>query len=110
MRGYMKRMKNVWLLVLCFLCLSGCNYENENQVKKYIKEKYGFDVVVTDWGGIHEGNMGHTYHTVQAKDNKNIQFRVEVNGIFYSTIQGDEYEYGKTHTRNIRNSNPFLKK
>ncbi|MGQ0440542.1 hypothetical protein ACT4UT_28795, partial [Bacillus sp. B-TM1] len=61
----MKRMKYIWLFVLCFLCLSGCNYENEDQVKKYIKEKHGFDVVVTNWGGINEGNMGHTYHTVQ---------------------------------------------
>ncbi len=108
MRGYMKRMKNVWLLVLCFLCLSGCNYENEDQVKKYIKEKHGFDVVVTDWGGIHEGNMGHTYHTVQAKDNKNIQFRVEVNGIFYSTIQGDEYEYGKNTYEEYKKFKPIL--
>ncbi|MEC2860696.1 hypothetical protein P9Z48_25400, partial [Bacillus cereus] len=104
----MKRMKNVWLLVLCFLCLSGCNYENEDQVKKYIKEKHGFDVVVTDWGGIHEGNMGHTYHTVQAKDNKNIQFRVEVNGIFYSTIQGDEYEYGKNTYEEYKKFKPIL--
>ncbi|MBJ8133090.1 MULTISPECIES: hypothetical protein [Bacillus cereus group] len=104
----MKRMKNIWLLVLCFLCLSGCNYENEDQVKKYIKEKYGFDVVVTDWGGIDEGNMGHTYHTVQAKDNKNIQFRVEVNGIFYSTIQGDEYEYGKNTYEEYKKFKPVL--
>ncbi|EEL31549.1 hypothetical protein bcere0019_52600 [Bacillus cereus Rock3-28] len=108
MRDYMKRMKNIWLLVLCFLCLSGCNYENEDQVKKYIKEKYGFDVVVTDWGGIDEGNMGHTYHTVQAKDNKNIQFRVEVNGIFYSTIQGDEYEYGKNTYEEYKKFKPVL--
>ncbi|EOP48542.1 hypothetical protein IKQ_05516 [Bacillus cereus VDM053] len=91
----MKRMKNVMLLVLCFLFLSGCVNTNEDQVKKYIKKKHGIDVVVTDWGAMHEGNMGHTYHTVQAKNNKNIQFRVEVDGFLYSKIKGDEYQYGK---------------
>jgi hypothetical protein len=82
------------LLVVWLLFLSGCNYEDEEEVKEYLKDKYGIDVVVTEWGGVHSGNMGHTYHTVQVADNKNIQFRVEVNGFFYSRIQGDEYEYG----------------
>lgn len=44
----MRKVKNVMLLVVCFLFLSGCNYENEDQVKKYIKEKHDIDVVVTD--------------------------------------------------------------
>lgn len=98
----------MWLVV-CFLFLSGCNYENEDQVKKYIKEKHGIDVVVTDWGGIHEGNMGHTYHTVQAKNNKNMQFRVEVDGFFYSTIKGDEYQYGKNTYEEYKKFKPILK-
>ncbi|MDC2867253.1 hypothetical protein [Bacillus sp. BP-3] len=105
----MKRMKNVMLLVVCFLFLSGCNYENEDQVKKYIKKKHGIDVVVTDWGAIHEGNMGHTYHTVQEKNNKNMQFRVEVDGIFYSTIKGDEYQYGKNTYEEYKKFKPILK-
>ncbi|MEH6891564.1 hypothetical protein V7024_18120 [Bacillus sp. JJ864] len=105
----MKRMKNIMLLVVCFLFLSGCNYENEDQVKKYIKKKHGIDVVVTHWGAIHEGNMGHTYHTVQAKNNKNMQFRVEVNGLFYSTIQGDEYQYGKNTYEEYKKFEPTLK-
>ncbi|HGH7182514.1 hypothetical protein DXB51_11245 [Bacillus cereus] len=104
----MKRMKNVMLLVLCFLCLSGCNYEDEDQVKKYVKKKHGIDVVVTDWGAIHEGNMGHTYHTVQAKNNKNIQFRVEVDGLIYSRITGDEYEYGKKTYEEYKKFKPML--
>ncbi len=108
-RGYMKRMKKVMLLVVCFLFLIGCNYENEDQVKKYIKEKHGIDVVVTEWGGIHEGNMGHTYHTVQAKNNKNMQFRVEVDGFFYSTIKGDEYQYGKNTYEEYKKFKPILK-
>ena len=65
----MKRMKNVMLVLLCFLCLSGCNYKDDDQVKKYEK-KHGIDVIVTHWGAINEGNMGHTYHTVQAKITK----------------------------------------
>ncbi|SFJ99919.1 MULTISPECIES: hypothetical protein [unclassified Bacillus (in: firmicutes)] len=105
----MKRMKNIMLLVVCFLFLSGCNYENEDQVKKYIKEKHGIDVVVTDWGAIHEGNMGHTYHTVQAKNNKNMQFRVEVDGILYSRIKGDEYQYGKNTYEEYKKFRPILK-
>ncbi|EJV64025.1 hypothetical protein IEO_02543 [Bacillus wiedmannii] len=104
----MKRMKNVMLLLLCFLCLSGCNYEDEDQVKKYVKKKHGMDVVVTDWGGINEGNMGHTYHTVQAKNNKNIQFRVEVDGILYSRIKGDEYQYGKKTYEEYKKFKPML--
>ena len=108
-RGYMKRMKNVMLLVVCFLFLSGCNYKNEDQVKKYIKKKHGIDVVVTHWGAIHEGNMGHTYHTVQEKNNKNMQFRVEVNGFFHSTIQGDEYQYGKNTYEEYKKFKPILK-
>ncbi|MBZ4222646.1 hypothetical protein LAE98_11140 [Bacillus wiedmannii] len=104
----MKRMKNVMLLVLCFLCLSGCNYEDEDQVKKYVKKKHGIDVIVTDWGAIHEGNMGHTYHTVQAKNNKNIQFRVEVDGFLYSRIKGDEYQYGKKTYEEYKKFKPML--
>ncbi|MED0906577.1 hypothetical protein CN327_25610 [Bacillus cereus] len=104
----MKRMKNVMLLVLCFLFLSGCVNTNEDQVKKYIKEKHGIDVVVTDWGAMHEGNMGHTYHTVQAKNNKNIQFRVEVDGFLYSKIKGDEYQYGKSTYEEYKKFKPIL--
>ncbi|KIV73487.1 hypothetical protein SZ39_2012 [Bacillus mycoides] len=104
----MKRMKNVMLLVLCFLFLSGCVNTNEEQVKKYIKEKHGIDVVVTDWGAMHEGNMGHTYHTVQAKNNKNIQFRVEVDGFLYSKIKGDEYQYGKNTYEEYEKFKPIL--
>ncbi|MGG0759216.1 hypothetical protein [Bacillus paramycoides] len=104
----MKRMKNVMLLVLCFLFLSGCVNTNEDQVKKYIKEKHGIDVVVTDWGAMHEGNMGHTYHTVQVKNNKNIQFRVEVDGFLYSKIKGDEYQYGKNTYEEYKKFKPIL--
>ncbi|MEI4801716.1 hypothetical protein ACIGHG_03305 [Bacillus sp. NPDC077411] len=105
----MKRMKNVMLLVVCFLFLSGCNYENEKEVKTYFKEKYGIDVIVTDWEEIHSGNMGHVYHTVQVKDNKNIQFRVEVDGVFYSTIIGDEYKDGKNAYEAYKKFKPTLK-
>lgn len=96
------------LLVLCFLFLSGCVNTNEDQVKKYIKEKHGIDVVVTDWGAMHEGNMGHTYHTVQVKNNKNIQFRVEVDGFLYSKIKGDEYQYGKNTYEEYKKFKPIL--
>ncbi|PFZ65499.1 hypothetical protein COL72_30710 [Bacillus toyonensis] len=91
----MKIMKNVILLVVCFLCLSGCNQENGAEVKNYIKEKHGIDVVVTDWGSINENNGGDTYHTVQEKNNKNFKFRVKVQGLLYSSVVGDEYKYGK---------------
>ncbi|HDX9610292.1 TPA: hypothetical protein ROY01_001294 [Bacillus toyonensis] len=104
----MKRMKNIMLLVLCFLCLSGCNYKDEDQVQKYVKKKHGIDVIVTDWGAINEGNMGHTYHTVQAKNNKNIQFRVEVDGFLYSRIKGDEYQYGKKTYEEYKKFKPML--
>ncbi|PFB74875.1 hypothetical protein CN286_26280 [Bacillus anthracis] len=104
----MKRMKNIMLLVFCFLCLSGCNYKDDDQVKKYVKKKHGMDVIVTDWGGINEGNMGHTYHTVQAKNNKNIQFRVEVDGFLYSRIKGDEYQYGKKTYEEYKKFKPML--
>ncbi|PFS47251.1 hypothetical protein [Bacillus thuringiensis] len=91
----MKSMKNVILLVVCFIFLSGCNQVNEDEVQKYIKEKHGIDVVVTHMSPLNENNMGHVYHTVQVKNNKNIQFRVEVDGLFYSSIKSDEYKYGK---------------
>ncbi|MGQ7039223.1 hypothetical protein ACUN1Z_21045, partial [Bacillus cereus group sp. BceL013] len=104
----MKRMKNVMLLLLCFLCLSGCNYKDDDQVKKYVKKKHGIDVIVTHWGAINEGNMGHTYHTVQAKNNKNIQFRVEVDGFLYSRIKGDEYQYGKKTYEEYKKFKPML--
>ncbi|PGS85685.1 hypothetical protein COC98_28310, partial [Bacillus anthracis] len=86
---------NVILLVVCFIFLSGCNQVGEDEVQKYIKEKHGIDVVVTHMSPLNENNMGHAYHTVQAKNNKNIQFRVEVDGLFYSSIKSDEYKYGK---------------
>ncbi len=68
--AYMKSIKNVILLVVCFLCLSGCNQENESEVQNYIKEKHGIDVVVTDWSSINENNFGNTYHAVQEKSTK----------------------------------------
>ncbi|WP_035430147.1 hypothetical protein [Bacillus sp. UNC322MFChir4.1] len=105
----MKVIKNVILLAVCFLFLSGCNYENEKEVKTYFKEKYGIDVIVTDWEEIHSGNMGHVYHTVQVKDNKHIQFRVEVDGLFYSTIIGDEYKDGKNAYEAYEKFKPILK-
>ena len=30
----MKRMKNVMLVLLCFLCLSGCNYKDDASGEK----------------------------------------------------------------------------
>lgn len=104
-----KIIKYIMLLVVSLVLLSGCNYENEKEVKKYIKNKHEIDVVVKDWGGIHSGNMGHTYHTVRVKDNKHFQFRVEVNGFFYSTIKGDEYEYGKNAYEEYKKFKPILK-
>ena len=62
----MKRLKHVILLLLCFLCLSGCNQENGAEIQEYIK-KHGIDVVVTHWSPINENNGGDTYHTVQKK-------------------------------------------
>ena len=38
--------------------------------EKICEKKHGIDVIVTHWGAINEGNMGHTYHTVQAKITK----------------------------------------
>ncbi|MES9751113.1 hypothetical protein ABWK33_10035 [Bacillus wiedmannii] len=91
----MKSIKNVILLVVYFIFLSGCNQENESEVQEYIKEKHGIDIVVTDWSSINENNGGNTYHTVQEKNNKNFKFRVKVQGLLYSYIVGDEYKYGK---------------
>ncbi|MBY0597784.1 hypothetical protein [Bacillus bingmayongensis] len=105
----MQIIKHVMLLAVSLVFLSGCNYENEEEVKKYIKDKHGIDIVVKNWGGIHEGNMGHTYHIVEVKDNKHIQFRVEVNGFFHSTIKGDEYEYGKNAYEEYKKFKPTLK-
>ncbi len=34
----MKRLKHVILLLLCFLCLSGCNQENGAEIQEYIKK------------------------------------------------------------------------
>ncbi|MBE5107610.1 hypothetical protein IGI01_20740 [Bacillus thuringiensis] len=101
-------MKNVILLVVCFLFLSGCNQVNEDEVQKYIKEKHGIDVVVTHLSPLNENNMGHTYHTVQAKNNKNIQFRVEVDGFFNSSIKGDEYQFGKKTYEEYKKFKPIL--
>ncbi|MFF2884923.1 hypothetical protein COI41_31110 [Bacillus toyonensis] len=36
----MKNIKNVILLIVCFIFLSGCNQENETEVQEYIKEKH----------------------------------------------------------------------
>ncbi|MFE7378387.1 hypothetical protein ACFU6E_27925 [Bacillus cereus] len=104
----MKSIKNVILLVVCFLCLSGCNQENESEVQNYIKEKHGIDVVVTDWSSINENNFGNTYHTVQEKNNKNLKFRVRVQGLLYSSIVGDEYKYGKKTYEEYKKFQPTL--
>ncbi|MDA1763203.1 hypothetical protein PDK32_23400 [Bacillus cereus] len=104
----MKSIKNVILLVVCFLCLSGCNQENESEVQNYIKEKHGIDVVVTDWSSINENNFGNTYHDVQEKNNKNLKFRVKVQGLLYSSIVGDEYKYGKKTYEEYKKFQPTL--
>ncbi|OJE39011.1 hypothetical protein BAQ49_13640 [Bacillus proteolyticus] len=104
----MKSMKNVILIVVCFIFLSGCNQENEAEVQKYIKEKHGIDVDVTEWGSINENNFGNTYHTVQGKSNKNLKFRVKVQGLLYSSIVDDEYQYGKKTYEAYQKFKPIL--
>ncbi|PFL14399.1 hypothetical protein COJ07_28305 [Bacillus cereus] len=104
----MKSLKHVILLVLCFLCLSGCNQENGAEVQEYIKEKHGIDVVVTDWSPINENNGGNTYHTVQEKNNKYLKFRVKVQGLLYSNPVGDEYQYGKKTYEEYKKFKPTL--
>ncbi len=106
--AYMKSVKHVILLVLCFLCLSGCNQENGAEVQEYIKEKHGIDVVVTDWSPINENNGGNTYHTVQEKNNKYLKFRVKVQGLLYSNPVGDEYQYGKKTFEEYKKFKPTL--
>ncbi|MGE6540865.1 hypothetical protein [Bacillus luti] len=104
----MKSMKNVILLVVCFIFLSGCNSKNEAEVQEYIKEKHGIDVDITEWGSINENNFGNTYHTVQEKDNKYLKFRVKVQGFLYSSIVGDEYKYGEKTYEEYKKFQPTL--
>lgn len=106
--AYMKRLKYVILLVLCFLCLSGCNQENGAEVQEYIKEKHGIDIIVTDWSPINENNGGNTYHTVKEKNNKYLKFRVKVQGLLYSNPVGDEYQYGKKTFEEYKKFKPAL--
>lgn len=103
----MKTLKHV-IVVLCFLCLNGCNQENGAEVQEYIKEKHGIDVVVTDWSPINESNGGNTYHTVQEKNNKYLKFRVKVQGLLYSYLVGDEYQYGKKTFEEYKKFKPTL--
>lgn len=105
---YMKNIKNVILLIVCFIFLSGCNQENGAEVQEYIKEKHGIDVVVTDWIPINENNGGNTYHTVQEKNNKYLKFRVKVQGLLYSNPVGDEYQYGKKTFEEYKKFKPAL--
>ncbi|HDX9590830.1 TPA: hypothetical protein ROX98_003889 [Bacillus pseudomycoides] len=104
----MKSIKNVILLVVCFIFLSGCNQKNEAEVQNYIKEKHGIDVDVTEWSSINENNMGFTFHTVQEKNNKYLKFRVKVQGLLYSSIVGDEYQYGKKTFEEYKKFKPTL--
>ncbi|PEP87646.1 hypothetical protein COE95_15630 [Bacillus toyonensis] len=104
----MKSMKNVILLVVCFIFLSGCNSKNEAEVQSYIKEKHGIDVDITEWGSINENNFGNTYHTLQEKDDKYLKFRVKVQGFLYSSIVGDEYKYGKKTYEEYKKFQPTL--
>ncbi len=104
----MKRLKHVILLLLCFLCLSGCNQENGAEIQEYIKKKHGIDVVVTHWSPINENNGGDTYHTVQEKNNKYLKFRVKVQGLLYSYPVGDEYQYGKKTYEEYKKFKPIL--
>lgn len=94
--------------IVGFLYFSSASKEDD-KIQEYIKDKYGIDVIVTKQGDIHEANLGHTWHTVQVKDNKNIQFRVEVNGFFFSEIIGDEYEYGRKTYEEYKEFKPLLK-
>ncbi|WP_243521880.1 hypothetical protein [Bacillus pseudomycoides] len=94
--------------IVNFLYFSSVSKENKD-IQEYIKGKYGIDVIVTKRGSSNEVNLGHTWHTVQVKDNKNIQFRVEVTGFFFSTIIGDEYEYGRKTYEEYKEFKPLLK-
>lgn len=35
-----EKNENVMLLLLCFLCLSGCNYKDDDQVKKICEKAW----------------------------------------------------------------------
>lgn len=84
------------LLLLCFLCLSGCNYEDEDQVKKYVKKARNW-CDCNRLGCYTRREYGAYIPYCSSENNKNIQFRVEVDGLVYSRIKGDEYQYGKTY-------------
>ncbi|PDY46406.1 hypothetical protein [Bacillus pseudomycoides] len=96
------------LAIIALFMLIFSQTTEDGTIEKYIKDKYSIDVIVTKWGSINGGNGGHTWHTVQVKDNKNIQFQVEVNGLFNSTIIGDDYENGLKINEEYKKFKPLL--
>ncbi|MGR3779598.1 hypothetical protein ACT1UG_29220 [Bacillus paramycoides] len=99
----------LFIASVVFFIFAAYESKKDERIIEYVKDKYNLDVVVSKRSNIDEGNMGHTWHTVQVKDNKNIQFRVEVDGLIFSNIIGDEYNYGLQTFEHYKKFKPLLK-
>lgn len=111
-------MKMKWIVLTVFVCLiSFClylvfsghqKYSDEAIIKKYLKEKYNIEVVMTHKSAKHSGNVGNVPHTFALKNNRNIEFDVWVYGAFSTNINYDEYEFGKESYKEYKKIKPYL--
>ncbi|WP_239618001.1 hypothetical protein [Cohnella mopanensis] len=83
-----------WVFLAVFaavLLLTSCSGDNENDVKRYVKKNYGFEVnfleepVSNEWDG-------HYSFKVQRADIPDFSFHVFTEGYFRPKISGDSYE------------------
>ncbi len=91
-------MKNSLFFLMVFigllLFLAGCDTNGYNDnVKKYVKDKYGFDVNLIDSPTTNEANLGDVNVTVERKDMPSFTFQVFLEGSFFKVnIAGDSYQ------------------
>ncbi len=88
-----KKILFIVFILLSFTLLTACNSQKniDQQVKDYIKQKYKFNVNITNREGKNEGNMGDRIFLVTKNNQPKIEFHVFLSGIINPKIESDDY-------------------
>lgn len=84
----------LFLLIPCFLILTGCESQKEidNLVSEYVKKEFGIEEIEYIYRGKkNEGNMGDRSYIVKSKTEPSFEFSVYLEGMMKSEVVGDNY-------------------
>jgi hypothetical protein len=87
----------LFLLLFSLFTLSGCESEKEVDqiISDYVKKEYSIDSMIIEREGVNEGNMGERTFVLESKEENPVKFEVYLEGMFSTTVTGDNYKEQK---------------